>query len=108
MERAWDIYLPTLNIKDALQQLDQGRGAQPQDTYEEVLGAQDAPQTAEATDESSRSPFVDPDNVEDYEFDESQEFDNSTDGMGFLVADSKKSGYMGPQSGVRSLPIAFF
>lgn len=42
-------------------------------------------------------------NAEDYEFDESQDFDNSTDGMGFLVAEPGKAGYMGPQSGVAAV-----
>lgn len=42
-------------------------------------------------------------NAEDYEFDESQDFDNTTDGMGFLVAEPGKAGYMGPQSGVAAV-----
>lgn len=50
-------------------------------------------------------------NAEDYEFDESQDFDNSTDGMGFLVVEPRKAGYMGPRSGIavlkflQSLPL---
>lgn len=42
-------------------------------------------------------------NAEDYEFDESQDFDNSTDGMGSLVLEPGKVGYTGPQSGVAVL-----
>jgi transcriptional regulatory protein GAL4 len=42
-------------------------------------------------------------NAEDYEFDESQDFDNSTDGMGFLTVDPHKAGYTGPQSGIAAL-----
>lgn len=42
-------------------------------------------------------------NAEDYEFDESHDFDNSIDGMGFLTADPHKAGYTGPQSGIAAL-----
>ncbi|KAG5747111.1 hypothetical protein H9Q70_010193 [Fusarium xylarioides] len=42
-------------------------------------------------------------NAEDYEFDESQDFDNTTDGMGSLVTEPGKVGYTGPQSGVAAL-----
>jgi hypothetical protein len=47
--------------------------------------------------------FTEHSNAEDYEFDESQDFDNSIDGMGFLTADPHKAGYTGPQSGIAAL-----
>lgn len=49
-------------------------------------------------------------NAEDYEFDESDDFNETIDGMGFLTVGPRKSGYTGPQSGIaavrflRSLP----
>lgn len=49
-------------------------------------------------------------NAEDYEFDESDDFNEAIDGMGFLTIGPRKSGYTGPQSGIaavrflRSLP----
>ena len=52
-------------------------------------------------------------NPEDFEFDESAEYGDAIDGMGFLTVDSSKSGYTGPQSGIaalnvlRSLPSAY-
>lgn len=47
--------------------------------------------------------FTEHSNAEDYEFDESQDFDNSIDGMGFLTVDNHKAGYTGPQSGIAAL-----
>lgn len=47
----------------------------------------------------------DNDNPEDFEFDESQDFDNGLDGMGCLQAEPQKSGYMGPHSGISTLRL---
>lgn len=47
--------------------------------------------------------IAEPSNAEDYEFDESQDFGNFTDGMGFLTVDPRKAGYTGPQSGIAAL-----
>ncbi|KAJ4355486.1 uncharacterized protein N0V89_003502 [Didymosphaeria variabile] len=55
------------------------------------------------TEQPSQTSPAEASNAEDYEFDESQDFDNTTDGMGFLVAKPGKAGYMGPQSGVAAV-----
>ncbi|KAF2717663.1 hypothetical protein K431DRAFT_323003 [Polychaeton citri CBS 116435] len=44
-------------------------------------------------------------NAEDYEFDESQDYGSSIDGMGLLTSDAGKAGYTGPQSGIAALKI---
>jgi hypothetical protein len=41
----------------------------------------------------------------DYEFDESHDFDELIDGMGFLTAEPCRSGYTGPTSGVAALRL---
>lgn len=63
------------------------------EAYDEVTHSIEQPPTS----------FTEHSNAEDYEFDESQAFDNSTDGMGFLTVDPRKAGYMGPQSGIAAL-----
>lgn len=68
-----------------------------------------------STDTASASDLGTPEqsNAEDYEFDESQDFGNAIDGMGFLTAEASKAGYTGPQSGIaalkflRSLPSGY-
>jgi hypothetical protein len=44
-------------------------------------------------------------NAEDYEFDESQDFDCSTSGSGLLTMTTRKAGYTGPQSGIAALKL---
>lgn len=41
----------------------------------------------------------------DYEFDESHDFDELIDGMGFLTAEPCRSGYTGPTSGIAALRL---
>ncbi|BCR84029.1 putative C6 transcription factor [Aspergillus chevalieri] len=101
MERAWAVYLPSVDLQEALQTIrlqndsndpvpaDQKR----QKHHNDVTHSTEQPPTS----------FAEHSNAEDYEFDESQDFDNSTDGMGFLTVDPHKAGYTGPQSGVAAL-----
>ncbi|PYH88242.1 hypothetical protein BO71DRAFT_488915 [Aspergillus ellipticus CBS 707.79] len=98
MERAWVIYLPSVDLHEALQtvrlQNDSGAIAHRRQKHlHEVTHATEQPPAN----------FMEHSNAEDYEFDESQDFDNSTDGMGFLTVDPHKAGYTGPQAGVAAL-----
>lgn len=45
------------------------------------------------------------DNADDFEFDESQEFNDAIDGMSFLTLEPSKSGYTGPHSGIAALKV---
>ncbi|GAT24613.1 Zn(II)2Cys6 transcription factor [Aspergillus luchuensis] len=101
MERAWAIYLPSVDLQDALQTV--------RSQHDSITAIQQGPQRqkhlSEVTHATEQPPasFAEPSNAEDYEFDESQDFDNSTDGMGFLTVDPHKAGYTGPQSGIAAL-----
>lgn len=104
MERAWAVHLPEVNLQDAIQRLelggrDQARNQSPV-TLTEAPELSYRPVGHEQPTDSSPAEFS---NAEDYEFDESQDFDNSTDGMGSLVMEPGKVGYTGPQSGVAAL-----
>jgi transcriptional regulatory protein GAL4 len=96
--------LPTLSLTDTIKRLEAGhtspaRGQAP-------VKASAAMESVLRVESSEQPPETSPaecSNAEDYEFDESQDFDNSTDGMGVLVVEPGKSGYMGPQSGVAAL-----
>ncbi|KAL4978150.1 hypothetical protein BDW66DRAFT_165195 [Aspergillus desertorum] len=83
IEKAWAAYLPSIDLQEASKIKHQ----------HDLTHSTEQPTTSVA--EHS--------NAEDYEFDESQDFDNSTDGMGFLTVDPHKAGYTGPQSGVAAL-----
>jgi hypothetical protein len=107
MKKAWALHLPNVNLEDALQNLDNdsttalatsGVGLNEPDIQPLAHASTMTP----AQQPSEASP-VEASNVEDYEFDESQDFDNTTDGMGFLIAEPGKAGYMGPQSGVAAV-----
>lgn len=101
MERAWAIYLPTVDLQDALHTV--------RSQNDSITATQQGPHRqkhlSDVTHATEQPPagFVEPSNAEDYEFDESQDFDNSTDGMGFLTVDPHKAGYTGPQSGIAAL-----
>ena len=43
----------------------------------------------------------------DYEFDESHAFNELVDGMGLLTADSARSGYTGPTSGIAAFKLLY-
>jgi hypothetical protein len=108
MQRAWAIHLPDIKMDDAIQQLESGTGNGPR--HETPIPLAEPAETPEmpyslrpvANDPTDASP-AEFSNAEDYEFDESQDFDNSTDGMGSLVLEPGKVGYTGPQSGVAAL-----
>lgn len=98
MEKAWAAYLPSVDLQEALRTVrlhDDSTPVVPKKIkhHHDLTHSTEQPPTSVA--EHS--------NAEDYEFDESQDFDNSTDGMGFLTIDPHKAGYTGPQSGVAAL-----
>ncbi|KAL4809138.1 fungal-specific transcription factor domain-containing protein [Aspergillus unguis] len=98
MEKAWAAYLPSVDLQEALQTVRSQEDPAAATTkrtkhHHELTHSTEQPPTSVA--EYS--------NAEDYEFDESQDFDNSTDGMGYLTIDPHKAGYTGPQSGVAAL-----
>ncbi|OAL53735.1 hypothetical protein IQ07DRAFT_640775 [Pyrenochaeta sp. DS3sAY3a] len=104
IKKAWSIHLPNVDLEDALKSLDEDHDSIP-GTVNGVIDVQPlahASTISSATQPSQASP-AEASNAEDYEFDESQDFDNTTDGMGFLVAEPGKAGYMGPQSGVAAV-----
>lgn len=104
MERAWAIHLPEVKLQDAIQHLELRNGERPSNqspvTIPETPELSYRPVGHEQPTGASPAEFS---NAEDYEFDESQDFDNSTDGMGSLVMEPGKVGYTGPQSGVAAL-----
>lgn len=99
MEKAWRTYLPTVDLQEALRTVRESRQVAPVNT------SQDTKLSTEVEHHTEQLPtnFTEHSNAEDYEFDESQDFDNSIDGMGFLTADPHKAGYTGPQSGIAAL-----
>ncbi|KAF4950446.1 hypothetical protein FSARC_13182 [Fusarium sarcochroum] len=104
MEKAWTIHLPDVNIQDAIRRLETGSQDLPPSSSPGTLS--EAPETRYGP--AGNQPPNDPSpaewsNAEDYEFDETQDFDNTTDGMGSLITEPGKVGYTGPQSGVAAL-----
>lgn len=104
MRLAWACHLPNISIEDAIRTLkDSDDHLVPNDCFVSLPGS---PQPVPInglnghTQETSPAEFS---NAEQYEFDESKEFDNTTDGMGSLVVEPSKAGYTGPQSGVAAL-----
>lgn len=112
VKRAWALHVPNISLEQALSDLEkQDQHAPPQTANSSVA--------SETNWDLHNDPGVtsDPDvgnaeysNAEDYEFDESDDFNETIDGMGFLTVGPRKSGYTGPQSGIaairflRSLP----
>ncbi|KAH6873794.1 fungal-specific transcription factor domain-containing protein [Thelonectria olida] len=109
MQRAWAVHLPDVKIEDAIQQLESGNENVPH--LETPAALADPPETPQmpfslrpvADEHPTDASPAEFSNAEDYEFDESQDFDNSTDGMGSLILEPGKVGYTGPQSGVAAL-----
>ena len=110
MEKAWAVYLPSIDLQDALRTVRQ-QSDESTTTISPAVQKRDKQQQQQqnhsndmthSTEQPSTS-FAEHSNAEDYEFDESQDFDNSTDGMGFLTIDPHKAGYTGPQSGIAAL-----
>ncbi|OOF96769.1 hypothetical protein ASPCADRAFT_167898 [Aspergillus carbonarius ITEM 5010] len=102
MERAWSVYLPAVDLQDALQTVRLQNNSIPAIQQQGQHRQKHLSDVTHATEQPPAN-FVEPNNAEDYEFDESQDFDNSTDGMGFLTVDPHKAGYTGPQSGIAAL-----
>ncbi|KAF9894941.1 hypothetical protein FE257_004563 [Aspergillus nanangensis] len=107
-ETAWKTYLPSVDLQEAIRSSREN----PPETSTSTSVHSPAPgeaQTCKITTEvehpteQAPSAFTEHSNAEDYEFDESQDFDNSIDGMGFLTVDPHKAGYTGPQSGIAAL-----
>lgn len=116
IKRAWDIYVPQKSLEDALKSLDGVEGVEPPsvpastDPVRPWSAHTSAPSThavryveSPVSPESQNDP--EPLNPEDFEFDESAEYGDAIDGMGFLTVDSYKSGYTGPQSGIAALNV---
>lgn len=108
MEDAWRRYLPTVDLHEVLRA---SRATPQEEAPTDVNSHLKSSSEGEPAIEQSPANFSEHSNAEDYEFDESQDFDNSIDGMGFLTLDPHKAGYTGPQSGIaalkflRSLPL---
>lgn len=98
MEKAWSTYLPSVDLQEALRTVR---------SHEDPISVspkriRNQHDLTHSTEQPPTS-VAEHSNAEDYEFDESHNFDSSTDGMGFLTIDPHKSGYTGPQSGVAAL-----
>lgn len=107
IKRAWSIHVPNVTLEDALAALD--------DRQPERTTTQSIPQFSSSVNTVLHSEVIDtqsvscPDSAQsdpgDYEFDESHDFDELIDGMGFLTAEPCRSGYTGPTSGVAALRL---
>lgn len=114
MEKAWRVYLPSVDLQEALRtvreqpqdRLQQDGGEAPvfqQKKKKQLQYQHQHPGDMTHSTEQVPNSIAEPSNAEDYEFDESQDFGNFTDGMGFLTVDPRKAGYTGPQSGIAAL-----
>lgn len=112
MEKAWKLHLPDVPLETALHNLPQNPG----DTQDSLPGeAEGTPPTnglfrqkgdTSIDDGGIEQPADTPvelTNADDYEFDESLDFEGSIDGMASLTADPHKAGYTGPPSGIAAL-----
>lgn len=103
--------MPNISLNEAIQNVESGatdqvRGAGLHDERQsvapegllELLASQGANEQLN----TDTSP-AEHSNAEDFEFDESHDFDNGIDGMGFLTTEPSKAGYTGPQSGIAAL-----
>lgn len=110
MERAWILNFPDVDLQSAIRAAREGH----QGSHEIAEDSRSRRKPSNVVDhltDQTPTNFTEPSNAEDFEFDESRDFDNSIDGMGFLTTDPHKAGYTGPQSGIaalkflRSLPL---
>jgi transcriptional regulatory protein GAL4 len=98
--------VPSITLEDALAGL--SKSASQRGNFQVVSQASPpltSPSNAELSvlqSESAQSAQSDPG---DYEFDESHELGELIDGMGFLTAESCRSGYTGPTSGIAALRL---
>lgn len=109
MEKAWSIHLPGVDLQAAVCAVREGVSDSHVPNDPDVVGHNNHNPNRKMSigpDHQTEQPptnFTEHSNSEDYEFDESQDFDNSIDGMGFLTADPHKAGYTGPHSGIAAL-----
>jgi len=112
VKRAWALHVPNISLEQALSDLEtQDQHAPPRTANSSVASEtnwdlhNDSGVTSDP--DAGNAEYS---NAEDYEFDESDDFNETIDGMGFLTVGPRKSGYTGPQSGIaairflRSLP----
>lgn len=112
VKRAWAQHVPNLTLEQALLDLErQDQCAQPQNAESPTSGGSGWAERSEPeTTQIPNGGNAEYSNAEDFEFDESEDFNEAIDGMGFLTVGPRKSGYTGPQSGLaavkflRSLP----
>ncbi|KAM0723614.1 hypothetical protein Q7P37_000602 [Cladosporium fusiforme] len=114
VKRAWAQHVPSITLEQALLDLEQqDQGAQPPNTESPTSVTGGTGWTVHSEPETSQVSYTgntEYSNAEDFEFDESDDFNEAIDGMGFLTVGPRKSGYTGPQSGLaavkflRSLP----
>ncbi|KAG9571298.1 NAD(P)-binding protein, partial [Aureobasidium melanogenum] len=107
IKRAWSIHVPNVTLEDALAALDDEQSERNNSqSVSHLPSSVNAALHTEITDGQSASC---PDSAQsdpgDYEFDESHDFDELIDGMGFLTAEPCRSGYTGPTSGVAALRL---
>lgn len=96
--------MPDVKIQDAIRQVEsESPDAPRQETPVTLPGPPEMSYRPTANEHAVDASPAEYSNAEDYEFDESQDFDNSTDGMGSLITEPGKVGYTGPQSGVAAL-----
>jgi hypothetical protein len=112
MIKAWRIHLPNVDLNDALRSLEKGicspatSANSPSALHESDDQAGSTCPIKELPEHLQPSPSPkDCSNAEDYEFDESQDFNNSLDGMGCLTMEPHKAGYMGAHSGIAALKL---
>ncbi|KAJ4179842.1 hypothetical protein NW755_012237 [Fusarium falciforme] len=104
IEKAWVVHVPDVKMQDAIRQLQSESADVPR--HETPVALPEPPEMSyrpTANEHPADASPAEYSNAEDYEFDESQDFDNSTDGMGSLITEPGKVGYTGPQSGVAAL-----
>ena len=104
----WKIYLPDVELETALRSPPNAATGPEERPLLHLVGnalPQNSPGTETLVEAAERIPAHPTEhlNAEDFEFDESEDPENSIDGMAFLTADTHKSGYTGPQSGIAAL-----
>jgi hypothetical protein len=106
VEQAWEQHLPHVGLEQAVQSLPiENVPANVEATVLSPLHNLSANLRNEFSTEEQQ-PETSPtelSNAEQFEFDESKDFNDSNDGMGSLVVEPSKAGYTGPQSGIAAL-----
>ncbi|THX46422.1 hypothetical protein D6D06_10097 [Aureobasidium pullulans] len=105
IRRAWPIHVSNVTLEDALAALDDEGPLRPNSASlsHHSTSINSFPQIEVPDGRSLSCPDSARSDPGDYEFDESHDFDELIDGMGFLTAEPCRSGYTGPTSGVAAL-----